>query len=121
VRQQYPKHEPANRLLYLPFFFQFRFRPTPHKKSNENWAPDSNSSNWVTEKYYEILQSRQPFSAIFSKWTHRDSRSEFCACSTVCSMTLHPAGSLELVDLCQQTKQVPEVSLCVIINNITME
>jgi len=36
-------------------------------------------------------------------------------------MTVQTAGRHELVDLCQQTKQVPEVSLCAIINNTTME
>jgi hypothetical protein len=107
--------------IYLSFI-NFAFRPNPHKKSNEKWAPDSNTSNSVTEKYHEILHSRQSFSAIFSKWTHRDFT--FGALALVqlpCSMTVHPAGSHELVDLCQQTKQVPEVSLCVIINNTTME
>ena len=121
--QQHPKCEPANRFLYLPLFYQFRFSSnSTKKKSNKNWAPDSNTSNSVSEKYHEILQSGQSLAAIFSKWIRRDFT--FGALALVqlsCSMTVQPAGSYELVDLCQQTKQVPEVSLFVIINITTIE
>jgi len=97
-------------------------QPHTKKRSKENWTPDSNSSNSVTEKYHEILQSRQSSSTIFSKWTHRDfTFGGLALVQLSCSMTVHPAGSHELVDICQQTKQVTHFSLCVIINNATME
>jgi hypothetical protein len=37
------------------------------------------------------------------------------------SVTVHKSGSNELVDLCQQTKQVLGGSLCVINNNAAVE